>query len=167
MACRRAMVNPCTFRLYSSPQRDDPSWWRSSWCRVRVLAINMYLPFNSIPRYDLPNRFATTAVVPEPMNGSRTTPGSSRALHRHFQVTARRGFEAASFPVDPFTSCGDGWSDGISLCGVWAFTLPGCTNGLGGGVNLGVPHREQACGGQPARIGLSQSRSGKTAKWAP
>ena len=46
--------------------------------RSRSLASLLKVGFNSMPSQSRPRRSATTAVVPVPMKGSRTTPGRAR-----------------------------------------------------------------------------------------
>src|SRR6266566_4919772 len=41
---------------------------------IRWCAISTYEALSSMPMYCLPSRFATTAVVPDPRNGSSTVP---------------------------------------------------------------------------------------------
>jgi hypothetical protein len=97
----------------------------------------MYLGFNSMPINLRPNFRATTPVVPEPQNGSRTTPG---------------------FRGPPQLQAA--WSrDGVDLCDAVLATT--------GSFPCPLPQPTQAHAGHPALIGISTSFSGKVAKCAP
>lgn len=60
---------------------------RSIWHWLsRFAAISQYLGDTSIPTKCLPSRFATNAVVPDPMNGSRTIPPGGLPARIHISA---------------------------------------------------------------------------------
>lgn len=108
----------------------------------RWFAISTYFEFNSNPMKRRPSRLATTAVVPAPMNGSRTMPGSKPCLH-----------------LQPNTSCVLLVSAPVR-CNLSPACLLAASRLLAIDLEcVGVPQRLQTFSGQPARMGRSQSCS--------